>query len=113
MTNRGGGHEADVCAVPRGGWLSDNSLALGLTRLQGTHVVDYMEEANGELGASTEELRHELYSWEEICPATRRLRCTCPPDERCAGIANWIIRSETDLALPRWYLRRRRIRRAA
>jgi hypothetical protein len=26
---------------------------------------------------------------------------------------NWIIRSETDLALPRWYLRRRRIRRAA
>jgi DNA-binding response OmpR family regulator len=74
-------------------------------------IVDYIK-ASGDLGASTQELRHELYG-----PRTRRLAATIRVHiyqiNDQLEETNWIIRSEADLALPRWYLRRRRIRRAA
>jgi hypothetical protein len=85
-------------------------LGIRLTPLK-ARIVDYIK-ASGDLGASTQELRHELYG-----PRTRRLGATIRVhiyqiNDQLES-TNWVIRSETDLALPRWYLRRRRIRRAA
>ena len=84
-------------------------LGVPLTPLK-ARIVDYIK-ANGDLGASTEELRHELYSSKDVHRATVRVHIHQIND--LLESTNWIIRSETDLALPRWYLRRRRIRRAA
>ena len=85
-------------------------LGIRLTPLK-ARIVDYIK-ASGDLGASTEELRHELYG-----PRTRRLGATIRVHihqiNDLLESTNWIIRSETDLALPRWFLRRRRVRRAA
>jgi hypothetical protein len=84
-------------------------LGVRLTPLK-ARIVDYIK-AGGDLGASTEELRHELYSSKDIVSATVRVHIHQIND--LLESTNWIIRSETDLALPRWFLRRRRLRRAA
>lgn len=81
-------------------------LGIRLTPLKAC-IVDYIK-ANGDLGASTEDLRHELYSSKRVHAATVRVHIHQIND--LLESTNWIIRSETDLALPRWYLRRRRIR---
>jgi len=84
-------------------------LGIRLTPLK-ARIVDYIK-ASGDLGASTEELRHELYSSKDVVGATVRVHIHQIND--LLESTKWIIRSESDLALPRWYLRRRRIRRAA
>ena len=85
-------------------------LGVRLTPLK-ARIVDYIK-ASGDLGASTEDLRHELYSPKDArVGATVRVHIHQIND--LLEVTDWIIRSESDLALPRWFLRRRRIRRVA
>jgi hypothetical protein len=85
-------------------------LGIRLTPLKAC-IVDYIK-ASGDLGASTEELRHELYS-RTVPRGGATVRVHIHQINDLLEATNWIIRSESDLALPRWYLRRRRITRAA
>lgn len=74
-------------------------------------IIDFIK-AGGDLGASSQELRDEIYG-----PHDPRLAATVRVHihqiNELLEATPWIIKSEHDLQMPRWFLRRRKVRQVA